>query len=117
MAVGSGSIITTTRDLNRFYSALLGGRVLAPAQLHEMTATKFAPQMGARYGLGLGEIELSCGGSYFGHPGELLGYRSWTGVTRDGSRSAAVYVTSTGGPGTQQAMRTLVDRQLCQGRI
>ncbi|MDW6065962.1 serine hydrolase domain-containing protein [Streptomyces sp. FXJ1.4098] len=116
MAVGSGSIISTTHDLNRFYTALLGGRLLAPAQLDEMTTTKPAPELGVRYGLGLGEIPLSCGGSYFGHPGELLGYRTWGGVTRDGARTAVVYVTSDGGQGTQQAMSTLVDQELCRTR-
>ncbi|CDR01816.1 serine hydrolase domain-containing protein [Streptomyces iranensis] len=116
MAVGSGSIISTTHDLNRFYAALLGGRLLAPAQLDEMTTTKPAPELGVRYGLGLGEIPLSCGGSYFGHLGELLGYHTWGGVTRDGTRTAVVYVTSDGGQDTQQAMSTLVDRQLCRTR-
>ncbi|MEW2176137.1 serine hydrolase domain-containing protein [Streptomyces sp. NPDC005406] len=114
MAIGSGSIISTTHDLNRFYAALLGGRLLAPAELDAMRATVSAPELGVRYGLGLGEIPLSCGGSYFGHPGELLGYRSWSGVTPDGSRTAVVYATSDGGPGTQQAMRALVDQELCR---
>lgn len=116
MAVGSGSIISTTHDLNRFYTALLGGRLLAPAQLDEMTTTKPAPELGVRYGLGLGEIPLSCGGSYFGHPGELLGYHTWGGVTRDGTRTAVVYATGYGGQDTQQAMNTLVDQELCRTR-
>ncbi|RLV75826.1 serine hydrolase domain-containing protein [Streptomyces rapamycinicus] len=116
MAVGSGSIISTAHDLNRFYTALLGGRLLAPAQLDEMTTTKPAPELGVRYGLGLGEIPLSCGGSYFGHLGELLGYHAWGGATRDGTRTAVVYVTSDGGQDTQQAMTTLVDRELCRTR-
>ncbi|MFI6897471.1 serine hydrolase domain-containing protein [Streptomyces sp. NPDC050256] len=113
MAVGSGALISTTHDLSRFYAALLGGRLLEPAELAEMTATVPAPEMGVSYGLGLGEIPLTCGGTYFGHPGELLGYRTWAGVTRDGSRTAVVYATSDGGPDTQQAMRTLVDQELC----
>ncbi|MEU1489607.1 serine hydrolase domain-containing protein [Streptomyces sp. NPDC005776] len=113
MAVGSGAVISTTRDLSRFYTALLGGRLLEPAELDEMTATVPAPELGVWYGLGLGEIPLTCGGSYFGHPGELLGYRTWAGVTRDGSRTAVVYATSDGGPDTQQAMRALVDHELC----
>lgn len=116
MAVGSGSIISTTHDLNRFYTALLGGRLLAPAQLDEMTTTRPAPELGVRYGLGLGEIPLSCGGSYFGHPGELLGYHTWGGVTRDGTRTAVVYITSDGGQDTQHAMSTLVDQELCRFR-
>ncbi|WP_327710153.1 beta-lactamase family protein [Streptomyces sp. NBC_00464] len=113
MAVGSGAVISTTHDLSRFYTALLGGRLLEPAELAEMTATVSAPGMGVSYGLGLGEIPLTCGGTYYGHPGELLGYRTWAGITRDGSRTAVVYATSDGGPDTQQAMRTLVDQELC----
>ncbi|MFF3538122.1 serine hydrolase domain-containing protein [Streptomyces sp. NPDC002466] len=116
MAVGSGSIISTTHDLSRFYAALLGGRLLDSAQLDEMTATGPAPGLGARYGLGLGEIPLSCGGSYFGHPGELLGYHTWGGVTRDGTRTAVVYTTGDGGKDTRQAMSALVDRELCRTR-
>ncbi|WFB10956.1 beta-lactamase family protein [Streptomyces sp. LX-29] len=116
MAVGSGSIISTAHDLNRFYAALLGGRLLAPAQLDEMTTTMRAPELGVRYGLGLAEIPLPCGGSYFGHRGELLGYVTWAGATRDGTRTAVVYVTSDGGQDTQQAMITLVGQELCGTR-
>ncbi|MEU8878223.1 serine hydrolase domain-containing protein [Streptomyces javensis] len=116
MAVGSGSMISTAQDLNRFYAALLGGRLLAPAQLDEMTTTTPAPELGVRYGLGLGEIPLSCGGGYFGHPGELLGYHTWGGVTRDGTRTAVVYVTGDGDKDTQHAMSTLVDQELCRNR-
>ncbi|WP_435241995.1 serine hydrolase domain-containing protein [Streptomyces cucumeris] len=116
MAVGSGSIISTAHDLNRFYGALLGGRLLAPAQHDEMTTTMPAPELGVRYGLGLAEIPLPCGGSYFGHRGELLGYGTWGGVTRDGARTAVVYVTSDGGQGTQEAMMTLMGQELCRTR-
>ncbi|MFB7336053.1 serine hydrolase domain-containing protein [Streptomyces adustus] len=116
IAVGSGSIISTAHDLNRFYAALLGGRLLAPAQLDEMTTTMPAPALGVRYGLGLAAIPLPCGGSYFGHRGELLGYATWGGATRDGTRTAVVYVTSDGGQGTQQAMLTLMGQELCGTR-
>ncbi len=117
MAVGSGSVISTAHDLNRFYAALLGGRLLAPAQLDEMTTTVNAPELGVRrYGLGLAEIPLSCGGSYFGHRGELLGYITWGGATRDGTRTAVVYVSSDSGQDTEQAMSTLVDQELCRTR-
>ncbi len=114
MAVGSGSIISTAHDLNRFYAALLGGELLEPAELDEMTATMPAPELGVDYGLGLAEIPLSCGGSFFGHRGELLGYIAWAGATPDGSRSAVVYVNSDGGQNTEQAMMELVDQELCR---
>jgi D-alanyl-D-alanine carboxypeptidase len=113
MAVGAGSVVSTAYDVDRFYGALLGGRLLAPAQLSEMTDAVAAPELGVRYGLGIAEIPLSCGGSYFGHVGELLGYRTLAGAARDGSRAVTVYVTGDGGPGTQQAMSALVDRELC----
>ncbi|MPY36077.1 beta-lactamase family protein [Streptomyces adustus] len=116
MAVGSGSVISTAHDLNRFYAVLLGGRLLAPAQLDEMTTTRPAPERGVRHGLGLAAIPLPCGGSYFGHRGELLGYVTWGGATRDGTRTAVVYVTSDGGQGTQQAMLTLMGQELCGTR-
>lgn len=115
-AVGSGSIISTAHDLNLFYTALLRGDLLDPPELGEMTTTRSAPELGVRYGLGLGEIRLPCGGSYFGHPGELLGYHAWAGVTRDGTRSAVVYVTSDGSRDTQEAMSTLVGQELCRSR-
>jgi D-alanyl-D-alanine carboxypeptidase len=116
MAIGSGSIISTAHDLNRFYAALLGGHLLAPEQLDEMTTTMFAPELGVRYGLGLAEIPLPCGGSYFGHRGELLGYITWAGATRDGARTAVVYVTSEGTKGTEQAMMALMGDELCRTR-
>ncbi|WP_328901090.1 beta-lactamase family protein [Streptomyces sp. NBC_00441] len=113
MAFGSGAVISTAHDLNRFYAALLGGRLLAPAQLAELTDTVDAPELGVGYGLGIAEIPLSCGGTYFGHRGELLGYTTWAGATADGRRSAAVYINSDGGQDTQKAMTALVDRELC----
>ncbi|MEO3751175.1 serine hydrolase domain-containing protein [Streptomyces sp. B6B3] len=115
MAVASGSIISTTHDLNRFYAALLDGRLLEPAEVDALTATVPAPELDpARYGLGLAEIPLSCGGSYYGHRGELLGYTTWVGVTPDGARTGTVYVTGDGSQDTQSAMMTLVDQELCR---
>ncbi|MEU1150979.1 serine hydrolase domain-containing protein [Streptomyces sp. NPDC005863] len=114
MAVGSGSVVSTAHDLNRFYAALLGGRLLEPAQLDEMKSTVDAPALNAEYGLGIAEIPLSCGGSYFGHRGELLGYVTWAGTTPDGDRTAVVYVTRNGGQDTEEAMTALIDRELCR---
>ncbi|MEU6994130.1 serine hydrolase domain-containing protein [Streptomyces sp. NPDC046465] len=110
----SGSIISTSHDLGRFYTALLGGRLLGPAQLDEMTTTVPAPQLGAEYGLGLGKFPLSCGGSYFTHPGGVSGYRTWVGVSPDATRTAVVLATGDGDKHTQQAISSLVDRVMCQ---
>jgi D-alanyl-D-alanine carboxypeptidase len=54
----AGELISTTTDLNRFFAALLDGRLLPPRLLHTMT-TPAIP--GARYGLGLFLRQTSCG--------------------------------------------------------
>ncbi|WP_374772784.1 beta-lactamase family protein [Streptomyces sp. NBC_01310] len=114
-AGAAGEIISTTTDLTTFYTALMRGRLLAPAQLAQMQATVPAPILpGARYGLGLMWVPLSCGGGYFGHAGDVPGYSTRDGVTPDGRRAAVVERTGNGGPGSEQAMDTLIDEQLCE---
>ncbi|WP_375605974.1 serine hydrolase domain-containing protein [Streptomyces sp. PsTaAH-137] len=112
MAVGSGALISSVHDLGRFYAALLGGELLPPARLAEMTTTVLAPGLGiegARYGLGIAELPLPGGGSFYSHFGELLGYQAWAGVTTDGSRTAVVYVTGDGTEATMGAMAALIE--------
>ena len=118
-ADASGSIVSTADDLARFYTALIGGRLLPPAQLTAMETTAPAPELGpgVRYGLGLGWIPLSCGGGYFGHPGGIFGYQTWDGVTTNARRTAVVSVTGDGNARTQQAITTLVDNELCGREI
>ncbi|MFB9322688.1 serine hydrolase domain-containing protein [Cryptosporangium minutisporangium] len=93
-ADAGGSIISTTADGNRFLQALLGGRVLRPAQLAAMTTTVPAPSFSnswpkPRYGLGLLWSSTPCGGMW-SHPGDFLGYGFRNGVDRNGTRSVAV---------------------------
>jgi D-alanyl-D-alanine carboxypeptidase len=118
------AITSTTRDLNRFFRALLGGRLLRPAQLAAMTSTvpvgpeleEFLP--GARYGLGLMERPLRCGGTYWSHPGGGAGYITDNGVTAGGRRSVVLSVSSTlpDYPRQQRAADTLVENALCPDR-
>ncbi|GAA1943843.1 serine hydrolase domain-containing protein [Kitasatospora viridis] len=111
----AAEITSTTADLTRFYTALMRGRLLAPAQLAEMETTVPAPIWpGARYGLGLWWVPLSCGGGYYGHSGGAPGYNTLVGATPDGRRAAVVASTGDGGAGSQAAVDTLLDRQLCQ---
>jgi D-alanyl-D-alanine carboxypeptidase len=99
MAGGAGGLITTTADLTKFYQALLDGRLLRPAQLTAMQQTiPVAGQLaelwrGARDGLGLFSRPLSCGGVYWTHSGDILGYMTRSGFTTDG-RSAVVSVST-----------------------
>ena len=95
----AGEMISTTDDGNRFLRALLGGKVLRPAQLAEMQRTvptndDFRRNWpGVRYGLGIMWIPNSCGGSW-SHGGDIHGYMTRNGATADGSRSVIVSINT-----------------------
>ncbi|WP_155059434.1 serine hydrolase domain-containing protein [Streptomyces blattellae] len=116
----AGAMISTTADLTRFYQALLGGRLLRPAELTEMKTTVRTPDLddvwpGASYGLGLMEIPLSCGGSYYSHGGDLPGYTTRNGVSADGRRVVVLATTGDGAAdlSTEHAQNELIDGELC----
>ncbi|HWG25541.1 serine hydrolase domain-containing protein [Actinospica sp.] len=120
-AGSSGAMISTTADLIRFHQALLGGRLLPAAELAEMETTVPAHEFdslwpGARYGLGLMWLPLSCGGGIYSHGGDVPGYTTLDGITPDGRHAAVVEATGDGGTAslaTQHAMVALVDQQMC----
>lgn len=88
LAHAAGEMISNSSDLNRFYSALLKGKLLPPRQLKEMKTTvevEGAPNAG--YGLGLMERELSCGIKVWGHGGGIHGSVSEAVTTTDGRHS------------------------------
>lgn len=95
----SGAIISTTTDMNTFFRALIGGKLLPPAQLAEMQQTIDAKELqerlpDARYGLGLIWRPLSCGGGYWSHVGDGAAGETRDGVTPDGRRSVVVYMST-----------------------
>ncbi|WP_306323197.1 MULTISPECIES: serine hydrolase [unclassified Streptomyces] len=113
----AGGVISTGRDLNRFLGALLGGRLLPPAQLKAMMSPRPTGSADGRaYGLGLERTQLPCGGNYWGHTGDFLGFETASGATLDGRR-ASVMVNS--GPGGSQAqsddIKSAVETALCHG--
>ncbi|GAA2699269.1 hypothetical protein GCM10010412_095650 [Nonomuraea recticatena] len=120
------SMISTTKDVNRFYRALLGGRLLRPAQLAEMKKTVPATPYrafwrDAGYGLGLMKRRLPCGGWAWFHGGGNWNAISDNGVTSDGRTAATVFYATTVGPGQSpvqqiKASATLIDRALCAGQ-
>ncbi|GAA3446103.1 serine hydrolase domain-containing protein [Planomonospora venezuelensis] len=118
----AGGLISTTGDVNRFLRALAGGRLLPPALLEQMRATVPATAFeatwpGVRYGLGIMSRPLSCGGVYWNHGGDDLGYRTRVGVTADGRRSVVLAMSTQFGDARTQAQEKaagdLVDRALC----
>ncbi|MEU0649544.1 serine hydrolase domain-containing protein [Streptomyces umbrinus] len=119
-AGAAGAMIGTTADLTRFYQALLGGKLLRPAQLAEMKTTVRAADLdpvwpGARYGLGLLQVPLTCGGSYYSHAGDFPGYTTRNGVSPDGRRVVVLHATGDGASdlSTEQAQNDLIDGELC----
>jgi len=122
---GEAGLVSTTADINRFFRALLGGRVLPPSQLAQMRRTvpvgkEFEPLMpGARDGLGIFSRPLSCGGTYWGHEGGDSGWISAAGVTADGRRSVTVSLSGVQAESADHVLRVeqaesrLVDDALC----
>ncbi|MET9882981.1 serine hydrolase domain-containing protein [Streptomyces sp. NPDC006430] len=109
----AGQLISTNSDLNRFFTALLAGRLLPAAQLAEMRTTVPAGTSGLRYGLGLTSRPLSCGGVYWGHGGDIAGYETRGGATDDGRAVNVAVTTIPTAEAATQHVKDAVDRALC----
>jgi D-alanyl-D-alanine carboxypeptidase len=123
----AGEIISTTADTNRFLRALVGGRLLRPAQLAEMqrtVSTRSEPGFaanwpGSRYGLGLMQLRTPCG-TVWSHGGDIDGFMTRDAVTPDGSRAVTITINNDalkprpGAPRhTQDVTTPLIDHALC----
>ncbi|GAB1640473.1 serine hydrolase domain-containing protein [Krasilnikovia sp. MM14-A1259] len=121
-AYGAGEIVSTAHDVNTFFRALLGGRLLTRALLAQMQTT--VPQdpqnPGAgRYGLGIFAIPLPCG-VFWGHDGGTIGHQTLSLHSADGRRqmtyahSTAFYQTSPTAPNPiDEAITRFVITALC----
>ncbi|WP_394425959.1 serine hydrolase domain-containing protein [Streptomyces sp. SGAir0957] len=84
-AWGNGDIISSAADLNRFYAALMGGKLLPARQLREMRTTVVNPDVPASsYGLGIERLTLGCGDVWY-HDGGAVGWISVSSFSEDGS--------------------------------
>jgi D-alanyl-D-alanine carboxypeptidase len=72
--MGDGGVIGSAADLARFYRALFGGGLLAPAQMADL----LSDPLGEGYGMGL-ELE----GDLVGHSGGDLGFSADIWLDRD----------------------------------
>ncbi len=106
-AQSAGAVISSTRDLDTFFSALLRGRLTSAAQLEQMQ--QWTPVNSTQgYGLGLRRRDLSCGVSVYGHTGTVQGYYTYSFTSKDGSRSVtALANTSNNGTVLNTMARTL----------
>jgi D-alanyl-D-alanine carboxypeptidase len=86
----AGAVISTQRELSRFFSAVLGGELFSQEQLRQMKTTVALPEgVGIKggYGLGLFKIVAPCG-TVWGHGGDTLGHHSTAVASADGRRTA-----------------------------
>lgn len=118
-ADASGGMVSTTTEIARFLQALQRGQLLRPLQMAEMHHAVLAETFqelipGLRYGLGVFLIPSRCGG-YWAHPGDLGGEFTYNAVASDGSRAAALYLTTTladpaiGAATTHRALQLMED--------
>ncbi|GHE35558.1 D-alanyl-D-alanine carboxypeptidase [Streptomyces longispororuber] len=87
----TGEVISTTGDLNRYYSALIKGELLPPAQQRKLldtveTGTFF------EYGAGLIVRTLSCGVKVYGHDGIVWGSLTSSATTADGKHTLTFHI-------------------------
>lgn len=87
-----GDMVSTTHDINRFFHALLSGKLLRASELAQMqTTVPFDPAVpqGGGYGLGLMNIPFPCG-QVWGHDGLVFGHSAISLHTADVSRQVTI---------------------------
>ena len=81
LANAAGDMISNADDLNKFFSSLLGGKLLKERELKEMLTTVpiEGKGVGDAYGLGIYETKLPNGVSVWGHGGGIPGFTTFAG--------------------------------------
>ncbi|MFJ4639328.1 serine hydrolase domain-containing protein [Streptomyces hygroscopicus] len=92
----SGALVSTGADVTTFFTALMSGELLAPAQLAEMKRTVPDPEeRGGSYGLGVERYEHTPGFVTWGHSGFMeTGHKLRNAVTDDGQRAVTLLIGS-----------------------
>ncbi|KOV32081.1 serine hydrolase domain-containing protein [Streptomyces sp. XY152] len=118
----SGGLVSTPEDLNAFWDGLFGGRLLPGWAVRLMTrdttdvSGRDVYPAGSRYGYGVASIPLSCGGSYWGHGGDLPGNSVGGGRATGGRGTVTVYTTTWAAEGDSlRHLQRAVDAALCAG--
>ncbi|MGW2327305.1 serine hydrolase domain-containing protein [Streptomyces sp. NPDC001700] len=111
IAGASGEMISTARDLNVFFRALLGGELLPPALQKEML-TGHDLGDGRSYGLGIRSQKLkACGVTVWGHSGDIFGNATRTAATADGEHILTINENGDWGDGKLQ--QAAIEAEFC----
>ncbi|MEQ7052036.1 serine hydrolase domain-containing protein [Paenibacillaceae sp. P-4] len=97
MGQSAGEMISTADDLNKFFSYLLGGKLLKDQQLKQMLTTVPTGIEGIDgFGLGIYETKLPNGVLIWGHTGGIPGFDTFAGGTHGGRHTLAISLNSMG---------------------
>ncbi|WP_051181690.1 serine hydrolase domain-containing protein [Nocardia vinacea] len=114
--LADGALVSTDADLNRFFSALLSGKLLRPTELAEMQHTIHGgdPALPDDVGLGLFHRTNACGIDIWSHGGAMDGFFVFGGYTpARGITVSLNQVPPLFGLGYKGAMDNLVDAAFC----
>ncbi|GHJ35017.1 serine hydrolase [Streptomyces sp. TS71-3] len=104
VAGAAGELVSTLDDLDRFFGALLGGRLLPRAAVDQMMDTR---DTGGVYGLGLYPQRLPCGATVWGHNGRILGSYVRSAGTAGGGRVVTYRVDTDAVPSARAELAVL----------
>ncbi|MFF3442362.1 serine hydrolase domain-containing protein [Streptosporangium sp. NPDC002721] len=117
-----GDMISTTRDLQTFFSALLDGRLLPPPLLAEMCTPRPTGIPNMDYGLGVFVVSTDDGGTLISHNGATVGHAALMYGTPGGGRTLIAALNCVDdaelsiAAAFQNAQRRLVDEVFRAGR-
>lgn len=117
-----GDMISTSRDLHTFISALVSGKLLPAELLAEMCTPHPTPIPGMGYGLGVFVQDTGRGGTVITHNGGAAGHAALMYSTPDGSRTLTATLNYVDDAALslavpfQQATQRLVDEVFCGGQ-
>ncbi|MGW0841835.1 serine hydrolase domain-containing protein [Streptomyces sp. NPDC002787] len=111
-AQSAGALVSSAKDLNKFMSALVKGKLTSAAQLNQML--KWTPVSSTQaYGLGLRRRDLSCGVSVYGHTGTVQGYYTWAFTSKSGKRSVTSFANTSNNGTVYATMNRTLESTFC----
>lgn len=104
----AGDMVSTAKDLTTFFSALLGGKLLNNEMMKQMFTGVKSPY--GNYGLGIYEVTLPNGTSYWTHGGGIHGFSTLAGGRLGGEHVMAIN-TNAVGPEVDPIQRKIFEKE------